>query len=123
LQSTDNALVILHPRKVVVAGVINQNSHSVYKEVYIHEFKRNCFNFSVGLCAGKTSICVQSVDGALFFVRQEQQIFQIQLPNYLIPGPLVHLVSRESIVITNTNLELECYKYESMQAFTDNKVD
>lgn len=71
LQPGDNALVILHPRKLLVAAIVTTNSFSAYKEIYSHEFKRNCYNFVVGAFGGKPTVCVQSVDGALFFMRQE----------------------------------------------------
>jgi Bardet-Biedl syndrome 9 protein len=57
---------------------------------------------------------VQSVDGALFFIDQETFLFQIQLPDFLIPGPLCYLEKSDSLVIANTNLELECYSYSSL---------
>ena len=69
LQPADTALAVLHPRRLVIAAIVTSSSFSVYKEIYTHDFKRNLFNFTVGILGGKTTICVQSVDGALFFVR------------------------------------------------------
>jgi hypothetical protein len=69
LQPGDNAIVILHPRRLIVAAIVTSNSYSAYKEIYTHDFKRNLYNFVVGEFGGKHTICVQSVDGALFFIR------------------------------------------------------
>lgn len=35
----------------------------------------------------------------------------------------MYLPGRDSLVISNSNLELECYNFASLQAATDNKVD
>ena len=35
----------------------------------------------------------------------------------------MYLSGRDSLVISNSNLELECYNFASLQAATDNKVD
>jgi PTHB1 N-terminus len=70
----------------------------------------------------KTIICVQSVDGALFFYEAETMIFQIQLPDFLLPGPMIYASSIDSLVITNSNLEIECYRYPSLQAATNNNL-
>ena len=39
------------------------------------------------------------------------------------PGLLCYLPSRDAVVVANSNLELECYNFGSLQAMTDNKVD
>jgi hypothetical protein len=62
------------------------------------------------------------VDGALFFFDREQQLYQIQLPDFLIPGPLIYAQKIDSLVVANTNLELECYRYTSLQASTNNNI-
>lgn len=69
------------------------------------------------------TICVQSVDGALFFLKQDIQLFQIQLPGFLIPGPLAHIPENDCLVIANSNLELECYRYMKLKSSTNNDVD
>ena len=60
--------------------------------------------------------------GALFFYESEVMLFQIQLPDFLIPGPLIYAETIDSLVITNSNLEIECYRYSSLQASTNNNI-
>ena len=62
------------------------------------------------------------MDGALFFYEHEHQLFQIQLPDFLIPGPLLYASNIDSLIISNTNLEIECYRYQSLQASTNNNL-
>lgn len=70
----------------------------------------------------KQIICVQSVDGALFFMEHDVLLFQIQLPDFLIPGPLIFASAIDSLVVSNSNLEIECYRYHSLQAGTNNNI-
>ena len=41
----------------------------------------------------------------------------------MIPGPLLHLPISDSLVIANSNLEIECYKFTSLKSATDNKIN
>ena len=69
-------------------------------------------------------VVVQSVDGALFVVHQETQLFQVQLANFLIPGPITCFNHPNStIIVANSNLEVECYRYVALQATSRNNID
>jgi len=41
----------------------------------------------------------------------------------LIPGPLAHFSTTDCLVITNSNFEIESYRYNSLQAFTTNNIN
>lgn len=103
--------MILHPRRLVIAAVVTSSSFSAYKDIYTHDFRRNLYNFTIGNFGGKPTICVQSVDGALFFVRHDKQICQIQLPNFLVPSVIAYLPNADCVVVGNSNFELECYNF------------
>ena len=62
------------------------------KAVYEHSFNRNAFNFCSGAFgkSNKELLCVQSVDGTLFFLENESFLFKVQLPDFVIPGPFVY---------------------------------
>lgn len=66
---------------------------------------------------------MQSVDGALFFTNDDQVLFKIQLADFLIPGPLLYSASSDCVMVANSNLEIECYNYQSMKAFTNNDLE
>eukprot|EP00347_Sterkiella_histriomuscorum_P008020 403346677 len=120
----DYSLAILHLRKIVIAQITSTDQFSNYRVIYEHSFDRNAYNFISGTFgkSQKQIICVQSVDGALFFYEHETLLYQIQLPDFLIPGPLIYASAVDSIIITNTNLELESYRFQSLQAFTNNNI-
>jgi PTHB1 N-terminus len=44
------------------------------------------------------------------------------LPDFLIPGPFLYSSLLDALILTNSNLELECYKYSSLQAATNNNI-
>ncbi len=115
--SSESCLAILHSRKLIVASLTYSGKElAQYRHIYEHSFDRNAFNLISGNFgkSSKTQICVQSVDGALFFFDQEVLLFQIQLPDFLIPGPFTYSATLDSILVTNSNLEIECYKYSSL---------
>lgn len=58
----------------------------------------------------------------MFFYEHEVLLFQIQLPDFLIPGPLLYASGVDSLVVSNTNFELLCYRFHSLQAFTNNNI-
>ena len=69
-------------------------------------------------------VVVQSVDGALFFLHQETQLFKVQLSNFLIPGPMTNFNHPQStIIIANSNLEIESYRYTALQTTQRNNID
>jgi len=96
-------------------------------ELRVHKLERNAYNFihgTFGREQGRSEqICVQSVDGALYFINDEHILFKIQLADYLVPGPMLYAQDIDSVVIANSNMEIECYNYHSMKAFTNNDLE
>ena len=93
----------------------------------VHKLERNAFNFIHGHFLNEKKrteqICVQSIDGALYFIDDESILFKIQLFDYLVPGPMVYSPEVDYMIIANSNLEIEAYSYQSMKAFTNNDID
>jgi len=103
------------------------NSFSTMTDLNAHKLERNAFNFihgHFGTDQGQCEqVCVQSVDGALYFISDELILFKIQLADYLVPGPMVYAPTTDCVIIANTNLEIESYNYQSMKAFTNNDIE
>ena len=74
-------LAILSTRMLTIHFVESTNSFSKISDLHVHRFERNCFNFMHGYFAnesgGHEQICVQSVDGALFFLSEGSMLFKI----------------------------------------------
>ena len=115
------ALAVLHSRKLVVFTVEMQQNIMTLKQVYEHQFNRNAFNFCSGAFgkSNKELLCVQSVDGTLFFLESESFLFKVQLPDFVIPGPFVYASAIDSIVIANSCLEIEAYRFASLNAYAN----
>lgn len=78
--SPEVCIAVLHSRKLVVVILKNEGKSSWnYNVLYEHQFDRNAFNLVSGNFgkSSKTQICVQSVDGALFFFEHDTLMFQI----------------------------------------------
>ena len=62
------------------------------------------------LFKGKDFICVLSMDGVLTFYEQETFALQVNLPNFLIPGPLVYVSSTDSFLVVTAGRNIEAYR-------------
>ena len=63
------------------------------------------------------------MDGAIYFINDTSVLFKIQLADYLVPGPMVYSQELNSIIVSNSCMEIECYSYQSMKAFTNNDLE
>ncbi|CAH8453942.1 unnamed protein product [Schistosoma turkestanicum] len=57
-------------------------------------------------------ICVQTVDASLYFFNENGELFQITLPNILIPGPIIFVKSINSL-LTAASIKLYCFSFTS----------
>lgn len=60
------------------------------KLAYENPLDRNAYNMIVGQFGGisKQAICVQSVDGCLYFFEHQRGMLKIVLDDFMLPGPL-----------------------------------
>ena len=139
--SSDWALAVLHPQKMVVYSVVavgdgSQTSVTQYLALtilYEHTFQRTASNLCFGPF-GKPAqlslqqvlvpdeICVQSMDGCLQFFKQEVASFARFLPDSLIPGPLVYAPALMSFITASSGLAVCCHRQQALAASTGEKV-
>jgi Bardet-Biedl syndrome 9 protein len=98
-------IAVLHPRKFVVYtveanadGSGDQGEETKLTKLYEHLLPRTSANFTHGPFGGRgadnsrwDSVCIQSMDGTLTFVNQDQAGFECFIPGFLIPGPLCYM--------------------------------
>ena len=113
---SQETLAVLHPRSLEVYTY----QSSALRLLYEQKLQRNAFNFTYGKFGtyndvGRDFICIQSSDGALGFYEQENFLFSVQLPGFLIPGPFLYCSSIDSFLFCNSNMQLECYKYSRLK--------
>lgn len=124
------ALAVLHPRRLVVytvsamKGQDNETSYYDLKRAYVHNLDRTAYNFcygSFGKGHDSDYICVQSMDGQLQMIEQERLAFSRFLNNFLCPGPLDYVPEIDAFVTMNSNMELQCYKYQMLSSSSGKK--
>eukprot|EP00118_Oscarella_pearsei_P013887 m.115130 g.115130 ORF g.115130 m.115130 type:complete len:899 (+) comp37533_c0_seq3:53-2749(+) len=122
-------LAVLHPRKLVVYGVTVASSsaeHSVQYSLtmmYQHGLERTACNMTsgpFGEVKGKDFLCIQSMDGFLYFFEQENFAFGRFLPNFLIPGPIQYMAKTDSFVTCSSARTVDCFKYRVLAVAVDN---
>ncbi len=114
-------LAVLHSRRLLVFTVVTEKAGASLKLAYEIPLKRNAFNFCAGRFGGATKelLCIQSVDGSLQFNDANSVLFNVGLPDFILPGCLCYNSYTDSIIIANGSLELEVYKYSSLGAFAN----
>lgn len=127
IPSTDSlGLAVLLPRKLVVFElVVNQgrdgrvNYYSLQK-LYEHNLgiegkhftAYNMISGTFGGSRGREAIVVQSMDGKLQIFEQSASGFTRQLVDCLMPGPIWYWPRIDSMITTNDDCNVECYKYQ-----------
>ena len=83
---------------------------------YEHKLKRNGHNLTKARVGDKNYdiIFVQSVDGALSIYEGENFINMVILSEVIFPGQIGYLNKKDSIVISNTAYEIECYNFNNL---------
>jgi Bardet-Biedl syndrome 9 protein len=127
IPSTDAlGLAVLHPRRLVVYELlVNQgrdgrvNYYSLQK-LYEHNLgiegkhftAYNMISGTLGGAKGREVIVVQSLDGKLQLFEQSATAFTRQLVDCLMPGPIWYWPRCDSLITTNDDNNIECYKYQ-----------
>ena len=123
----DLQLAVLHPKRLSVYGVSSipgeeSSGGSGYQLslLYKHNLERSAYNFTFGpfgKVQGKDYIAVQSLDGELTVIEQENMAFSKFLPNFLVPGPLCYAPAPlDAFITVNSQFECECYRYGPLSA-------
>ncbi|XP_073983161.1 Bardet-Biedl syndrome 9 isoform X2 [Rhodnius prolixus] len=121
--SKNICLAILHPRSVAVynfitiSGSTEHGDQSQVIMVYEHNLKRTAYCILVGGfggVAGRDFLCIQSLDGTLLFYEQETLTLSRQLPNFLLPSPIIYVPHTDSFVVLTSNWFLHSYRYQSL---------
>lgn len=121
--SHDKHLAVLHPRLLSIYSFRKKEnadyaSEQIDMEVsYQHQLRHSAHAFCIGPFGGgkgRDFLCIQSLDGLLSFYEQESLVFQLYLPEFLLPGPFKYLEKTDCFVFLNSSLTLDCYSYESL---------
>ena len=81
-----------------------------------HKLKRNGHNLTKARVGDKNYdiIFVQSIDGAISIYEGENFINMVVLSEVIFPGQIGYLNQKDSLVISNTAYEIECYNFNNL---------
>ena len=91
---------------------------------YEHKLKRNGHNLTKARVGDKNYdiIFVQSIDGALSIYEGENFINMVILSEVIFPGQIGYLNKKDSIVISNTAYEIECYSFNNLASLKNSTI-
>lgn len=124
-EENENLLAVLHSRTIAIYSVETNKDTTSLILVYRHELSRNSFNMTQGIF-GKSHnelICVQSVDGLLTIINKDSIQLEITLPDFYLPGPFIYAKESDSFIVSNTNFEIECYRYSTLNMHVNTGKD
>ncbi|CAM9678200.1 unnamed protein product [Ectocarpus sp. 8 AP-2014] len=130
-----NAIAVLHPRKLgvytveAVGGTGAKASYFDLVKAYEHVLGieggghfTSC-NMTHGGFGGvsRDLLCVQSMDGRLQIFEQDAHAFTRRLNGILVPGPLCYVAKIDAFVVGNSEMGVDCYKYQALAASQEDR--
>ncbi|XP_076290375.1 protein PTHB1-like [Lasioglossum baleicum] len=121
--SQDLRLAVLTSTKLKVYNATLADGSTEYgdrcdlKVAYEHPLPRYPVSLTTGPFGGvrgRDFLCVQCLDGTLFFYEQEVFAFKQVLRSRLLPEPIVYVARNDLFITSSTSWLLECYRYQSM---------
>lgn len=97
-------------------------THFELQRIFDLDMDRPMASFAHGPFGGSTcdQVACLSMDGMLTVVDRGAIVVKRQLPNCLLPGPLLYVPTIDSFVTATSAFEVECYRFSSL---VDGKAD
>ena len=107
------AILLIHKLLVIKFKDFKPGTESLEFE---HKLKRNGHNLTKARVGDKNYdiIFVQSIDGAISIYEGENFINIVVLSEVYFPGQIGYLNTKDSLIISNTAYEIECYSFNSL---------
>ena len=64
-------------------------------------------------------MCVQSFDGQLTFYEQDQMLFRLHLPEFLVPGPLLHCPGTDQLITCTAAYDVQSFLFQKLAVAAD----
>ena len=109
-------LIVLHPRLLVFYSLALSSGQLGLTAVSQHSLSHTSHSMIIGRF-GKTNdqlVCVQSLDGRLTFFDFSGEVLHYNLPNFLLPGPLVYIFRTDTFLVASSGWSLEAYRYQTL---------
>ena len=107
------AILLIHKLFVIKFKDFKPGTESIEFE---HKLKRNGHNLTKARVGDKNYdiIFVQSIDGAISIYEGENFINIVVLSEVYFPGQIGYLNQKDSLIISNTAYEIECYSFNNL---------
>ena len=107
------AILLIHKLLVIKFKDFKPGTESLEFE---HKLKRNGHNLTKARVGDKNYdiIFIQSIDGAISIYEGENFINIVVLSEVYFPGQIGYLNQKDSLIISNTAYEIECYSFNSL---------
>ena len=114
------AILLVHKLFVIKFKDFKHGTESIEFE---HKLKRNGHNLTKARVGDKNYdiIFVQSIDGAISIYEGENFINIVVLSEVIFPGQIGYINQKDSLVISNTAYEIECYSFNSLATLKNDK--
>ena len=114
------AILLVHKLLVIKFKDFKPGTESIEFE---HKLKRNGHNLTKARVWDKNYdiIFVQSIDGAISIYEGENFINIVVLSEVIFPGQIGYINQKDSLVISNTAYEIECYSFNSLATLKNDK--
>ena len=114
------AILLVHKLLVIKFKDFKPGTESIEFE---HKLKRNGHNLTKARVGDKNYdiIFVQSIDGAISIYEGENFINIVVLSEVIFPGQIGYINQKDSLVISNTAYEIECYSFNSLATLKNDK--
>ena len=114
------AILLVHKLFVIKFKDFKPGTESIEFE---HKLKRNGHNLTKARVGDKNYdiIFVQSIDGAISIYEGENFINIVVLSEVIFPGQIGYINQKDSLVISNTAYEIECYSFNSLATLKNDK--
>jgi len=91
---------------------------------YEHKLRRNGHNLTKARVGDKNYdiIIIQSIDGALSIYEGENFINMVILSEVYFPGQIGYLNKKDSIIVSNTAYEIECYSFNNIASLKNSTI-
>ena len=91
---------------------------------YEHILKRNGHNMTMARVGDKNYdiLFVQSIDGAVSIYEGENFINMVIFSEVIFPGQIGYLSKKDSLIISNTAYEIECYSFNNLASLKNSTI-
>ena len=118
---THLAILLIHKLLIMKFSDFRPGTETIE---YEHKLKRNGHNMTKARVGDKNYdiLFVQSIDGAVSIYEGENFINMVIFTEVIFPGQIGYLNKKDSLIISNTAYEIECYSFNNLASLKNSTI-